>query len=669
MCYTILMIKRVEDLLLNFNGKLRQLPFLTFAPNKKILRLGVFLFLVFFALLTPLHYAYGIPLADFIANAIFLVFFSVFLYIGGYFVRIAIEILNFVLSAQFFRYSLTGLDNPIVNVGWTLVRDLINITFVIILIVIGLATALRYKDYQAKKALPRLIIVALLINFSYIIVGLFVDLANIVMNFFLTKVDGLNNVGAMVTSQSAVIGETLKRGAIILGLIPAIIQVLLIVFFDILAGITILLFAGLFAVRMIIIMILVILSPAAFAAAILPGTQNYFNQWRSTLSQWLLLGIFAAFFLYLGNHMLIEAPTMIFAAPQTTIDYAISDLIVRILPYGISIIFLWLGLFMGFSGAPAVANTVIGFAQGQARALPGRFKSFAAGRAQRTKEDLQRTKLGQKFTKRMEQVSKWSPKTGWGEGEETVPGWFKRRAAGVIRTATEPVRSTARKLGPEVSEEIKNEIEKAEKEVEKASVNMVISKFRSAADWTTKTGYLNRLIKQNDLDEALRKGLTIDKDIAPAYYQAKKFDAHKDLQSALPGFEEAAMMSLAGVAGPRSGMTPAQLSSLAATYGDNLMKKIKPSRAGQISESVLRDDVIMEAIIRTWSGKQVGNLIDTHGIPAMRAIVATIENKARTAGVTGVTNDVWLSDPHYANNPNLLRYLKSSAARSLGITI
>ena len=73
------MIKRVEDLLLNFNGKLRQLPFLTFAPNKKILRLGVFLFLVFFALLTPLHYAYGIPLADFIANKIFGVFFGVIL--------------------------------------------------------------------------------------------------------------------------------------------------------------------------------------------------------------------------------------------------------------------------------------------------------------------------------------------------------------------------------------------------------------------------------------------------------------------------------------------------------------------------------------------------------------------------------------------------------------
>ena len=373
------MIKRVEDLLLNFNGKLRQLPFLTFAPNKKILRFGVFLFFVISALTLPLHYAYGIPLADFIANAIFIVFFSVILHIGGYFVRIAIEILNFVLSDQFFRYSLTGLDNPIVNVGWTLVRDLINITFVVILIVIGLATALRYKDYQAKKALPRLIIVALLINFSYIIVGLFVDLTNIVTNFFLTKVDGLNNVGAMVTSQSALIGETLKRGSIIIGLIPAIIQVLLIVFFDILAGITILLFAGLFAIRMIIFMILVILSPAAFAAAILPGTQTYFNQWRQTLTQWGVLGIFAAFFLYLGNHMLIEAPTMIFAAPQTT-DYAVSQFVVLLLPYGISIIFLWLGLFMGFAGAPAAANTVIGFAQKGARA-PGAWAKSRAGKA------------------------------------------------------------------------------------------------------------------------------------------------------------------------------------------------------------------------------------------------------------------------------------------------
>jgi hypothetical protein len=353
------MITRIKNLVSDFSKKLSRLSFLSFAPNEKILRVGVFLFLVFFALILPFHFAYAIPLADFIANAIFQIFFHILLLIGGYIVRLAIVLLNFVLSDHFFRYSLTGLDNPIVNVGWTLVRDLVNITFVIILVVIGLATALRFKDYQAKKALPRLIIVALLINFSYLIVGLFVDLANIVMNFFLTKVDGLNNVGLMVHSQEVLIEESLKRGAIIVGLIPVLIQVLLLVFFDELASLIILLFAGLFALRMLIIMILVILSPAAFAAAILPATQNYFNQWRSTLSQWLLLGIFAAFFLYLGNHMLIKAPDMVFAAPQTTIDYAVSDLIILLLPYGISVIFLWLGLFMGFAGAPRVAATLI----------------------------------------------------------------------------------------------------------------------------------------------------------------------------------------------------------------------------------------------------------------------------------------------------------------------
>src|SRR3989344_1092332 len=51
----------------------------------------------------------------------------------------------------------------VIDVAWPIVRDFANMLLVLILIFIGLGSALRLGDYEAKKALPRLFGVALLI--------------------------------------------------------------------------------------------------------------------------------------------------------------------------------------------------------------------------------------------------------------------------------------------------------------------------------------------------------------------------------------------------------------------------------------------------------------------------------------------------------------------------
>ena len=85
------------------------------------------------------------------------------------------ELFKWVISPGFISLSYTNpAGNEFIRVGWTLTRDLTNIIFVLALIAIGLGTALRIRDYQAKKALPILIIIALLINFTPVICGLIV---------------------------------------------------------------------------------------------------------------------------------------------------------------------------------------------------------------------------------------------------------------------------------------------------------------------------------------------------------------------------------------------------------------------------------------------------------------------------------------------------------------
>ncbi|HXK31944.1 MAG TPA: hypothetical protein VJ378_00505, partial [Candidatus Paceibacterota bacterium] len=105
--------------------------------------------------------------------------------ITGAFLWLCVNILNWVLSPNFISLSYTDPSkNAFLDVGWNLTKDFGNIIIVLALVVIGLGTALRLAGYQAQKALPTLILIALLINFTPVFCGLIVDAANILITFF-----------------------------------------------------------------------------------------------------------------------------------------------------------------------------------------------------------------------------------------------------------------------------------------------------------------------------------------------------------------------------------------------------------------------------------------------------------------------------------------------------
>ncbi|MEK7659497.1 MAG: hypothetical protein AAB338_02500 [Patescibacteria group bacterium] len=57
----------------------------------------------------------------------------------------------------------------VIQTIWAMLRDFVNIFFILILLVIAFATIFNIKNYKASDLLPKLIIAALLINFSLII--------------------------------------------------------------------------------------------------------------------------------------------------------------------------------------------------------------------------------------------------------------------------------------------------------------------------------------------------------------------------------------------------------------------------------------------------------------------------------------------------------------------
>src|SRR3989344_6105840 len=236
-------------------------------------------------------------IADSIGKAIGTIIAEYMLAIPSAILGIASAILQLAIDPFFIRLPYT--TGQIVDTGWIVIRDLANMLIVFFLIIIGLGTALRLGQYEAKKTLPKLIFVALLINFTPVITGFIVDVSNIFMNFFLEGVAGAAILGSIFTSISSNLSKDVPNFFNPVEAGGFILKMLLIGIFEIFAAIVFFLFAALFIIRRIAIWILVILSPIAFVASVLPGTAGLFKMWWSQFFQWSIIGIFAAFFLWL----------------------------------------------------------------------------------------------------------------------------------------------------------------------------------------------------------------------------------------------------------------------------------------------------------------------------------------------------------------------------------
>ena len=108
---------------------------------------------------------------------------QVFGSIGSTLYTIAGGLANFSILLNF-----DILNNPMINTGWQITRDLANLGFVLFIIIIAIATILRMQQYGAKSALGKLIAVALLVNFSLVFAGIFIDFSNMLTNFFIKNI-------------------------------------------------------------------------------------------------------------------------------------------------------------------------------------------------------------------------------------------------------------------------------------------------------------------------------------------------------------------------------------------------------------------------------------------------------------------------------------------------
>lgn len=192
-------------------------------------------------------------------------------------------------------------NSPIYLV-WQYARSITNIVFVIFLLIViySQLTGFGLNNYGVKRILPRLIIAVVLVNLSFIICSLAVDLSNIIgsnlREFFTgiqehvianSEVNEVANlpVGEIITSiisgvgiASIAIGATGGGAALFWMLIP------------VLVGAVIAIVSGLLtiAARQALVALLVMISPLAFVAYLLPNTEKWFTKWKTLLFQMLI---------------------------------------------------------------------------------------------------------------------------------------------------------------------------------------------------------------------------------------------------------------------------------------------------------------------------------------------------------------------------------------------
>jgi len=552
--------------------------------------------------------------------------------------------------------------NDFVMEGWGIVRDFSNLFFILIVVAIGIATALRIRQYEVKKTLPRLIVVAVLINFSPVICGIVIDTANILMSYFMTAgAAGFGDALNLAGSAGSFLGDSMRSALgnwseIWRGIL--FVKLLFLIAFNFFAAFVLAMLGMLFIVRNLFLWILVIFSPFAFISAVLPGTKKYvYNWWSKNFLQWTFIGVAASFFIYLSQLMLHLGTKTLMGGnvPATAVTEFGGRTITNIMVLAVPFVFLVIGYSVTLSFAPMGASAVINAAKKGGKWAYGKTggKAITAlrGEARKTLRTMAEApkgivgKIGEKATKvrgvaTEKKLNAWeaAKTTSWRHGKakkllSAAGRWTQEKATGGIA-----------KHGTAIGDLGSKQMKKIEEEAKDLSVNATIARIRSTKSQAEKLAYLNRLVKNNDVDQALKSGLKAS-EISSTLDFAQEQHMEKDVFAALPHLAYSRIK-------PKGGQTRDQ------AFGE-MLKKIKPKRSKYIAEESLDDDNTIQAIVKNWNKSHFASLLGETGTLGAEKVEKQIIKQAGTTNPKKAMK--WLK----GHNNSLYQYIKSNAAKGL----
>lgn len=182
--------------------------------------------------------------------------------------------------------------------AWSTMRNFANVAFVIAFIIIIYAqiTGFGVTNYGIKKLLPRIIVAAILVNVSYWICAIAVDISNILGQSLSGLLEGTANQlfqqgkdftqsgggGGWDVLTVSVIATAAGVALLYVGL-SVLAPLLLMALLAIVTVVVVL------TARQALIILLIVVSPLAFVAYLLPNTESWFKKWRELFTSLLMM--------------------------------------------------------------------------------------------------------------------------------------------------------------------------------------------------------------------------------------------------------------------------------------------------------------------------------------------------------------------------------------------
>ena len=175
---------------------------------------------------------------------------------------------------------------------WSKIRDYANILFVVffLFVIYSQMTGYGLDNYGIKRMLPKLIVGVIVVNASFYICGLLVDLSNVVgssaFNFVSAAAVGDIPAGEWSNSDSGWINKIAGLALVLTVGYFALATVISMLLFVVITAVTTIFLLG---VREAIIILCIVLSPLAFVAMIMPNTEGLYKKWWSAFKAALMV--------------------------------------------------------------------------------------------------------------------------------------------------------------------------------------------------------------------------------------------------------------------------------------------------------------------------------------------------------------------------------------------
>lgn len=251
-------------------------------------------------------------------------------------------------------------DNDIVRTFWPLVLGLANLGFMIALLLIALFTALRLEvGGGVRRMLPRLLLAALLVNFSLVIAGVIVDISRVVMaviaRTLLQPGETFANFPNLMWGSLQVQALGLGMRLTMVALLASFLQMIVIWF--VVISLMVVFFT--LVVRYVMLVFLLVISPLAYIFMAFPGASGLARKWWVTFFKYVFYGPIILFIL-LGSIRIPRQAEAIFLPifkqlPGVWVPI-FSTLIIAVLYYFAAVA----GRYAGMLGATAAVNVATG---------------------------------------------------------------------------------------------------------------------------------------------------------------------------------------------------------------------------------------------------------------------------------------------------------------------